>query len=233
MYEFYLDDLLLPVAPESVDTKISNQNKTVTLINEGEINLLKSPGLTEISFTAFIPGVKYPWARYQRISASQIWHPIKYLNKLEELKNSLEPFTFLIFREWHGKTDKDFKTNIRVTLESYTIKEAAKNGEDIMVDIKLKQYKPFGTKTITIKQETAEAASEREAPSNPPKSYTVDYGDTLGGIAQKTMGDGTKWPKIYELNKAAIEDAAVKAGHESAMNGNIIVPGTVIKIPQE
>jgi len=30
--------------------KIKNANKTITLINEGEVNLLKKAGLTEIEF---------------------------------------------------------------------------------------------------------------------------------------------------------------------------------------
>ena len=229
MYVFYLDDLLLPVAPESVDTKVNNQNKTVTLINEGEINLLKSPGLTEISFTAFIPGVKYPWAVYH---LSDFWHPINFLDRFEKLKTGLAPFDLIIARKWDDGSGLDFRTNMRVTLESYTIKEAAKNGKDIMVDIKLKQYKPFATKTIVVNDGSAAASGGREKPKRPEK-YTTDYGDTLGGIAQKTMGDGTLWPQIYALNKDTIEKAAIDAGNESSMNGNIVVPYTVLKIPQE
>ena len=43
MYYFYLDKLLLPVAPEKLELKIKNQNKTMKLINEGEINQIKTP----------------------------------------------------------------------------------------------------------------------------------------------------------------------------------------------
>ena len=43
MYYFYLDKLLLPVAPEKLELKIKNQNKTMNLINEGEINQIKTP----------------------------------------------------------------------------------------------------------------------------------------------------------------------------------------------
>ena len=49
MYHIYLDDVLLPIAPSKIETKIKNQNKTVNLINEGEVNILKTAGLTEIS----------------------------------------------------------------------------------------------------------------------------------------------------------------------------------------
>ncbi len=43
MYDFYLNKMLLPIAPEKLELKIKNQNKTMNLINEGEINLIKTP----------------------------------------------------------------------------------------------------------------------------------------------------------------------------------------------
>ena len=50
-YEFFLGKCLLPVAPSKLEIKINNANKTLALINEGEINILKKPGLTDIEFT--------------------------------------------------------------------------------------------------------------------------------------------------------------------------------------
>ena len=65
MYYFYLDKILLPVTPSKLTIKIKNQNKTLTEINEGEINILKKAGLSEIEFEAMIPNVKYPFAVYK------------------------------------------------------------------------------------------------------------------------------------------------------------------------
>lgn len=230
MYVFYFDDLLLPVAPGSMDTKINNQNETITLINEGEINLLKSPGLTDISFDAFIPGVKYPWAVYHYTS---FWHPSNFLERFEIFKTSLKPFDFVVARKWQDGTGLNFRTNMKVTLESYTITEEAENGKDIIVEIKLKQYKPFGTKTITIQQETATATSSttREEPAVQEVTYTIVSGDTLWGIAKRLLGDGAKWQSIYDLNKDVIEAAAVSHGKASSSTGHWIYPGTVLKMP--
>jgi len=63
MYDVYLDTMLLPVTPSKIQVKIKNQNKTITLMNDGEINLLKMAGLSDISFTALIPQLKYPFAQ--------------------------------------------------------------------------------------------------------------------------------------------------------------------------
>ena len=61
-YYFYLGNTLLPVTPQKLQLEMKNANKTYTLINEGEINVLKTPGLTEIEFDALLPNVKYPFA---------------------------------------------------------------------------------------------------------------------------------------------------------------------------
>ena len=47
-YYFYLGKTLLPVAPQKLQLKIKGANKTYTLINDGEINVLKTPGLTDM-----------------------------------------------------------------------------------------------------------------------------------------------------------------------------------------
>ena len=64
-YYFYLGKTLLPVAPQKLQLKIKGANKTYTLINECEINVLKTPGLTDIEFDALLPNVKYPFAVYK------------------------------------------------------------------------------------------------------------------------------------------------------------------------
>ena len=41
MYIFSMDGVELPVTPSKMQTKIKNNNTTVNLINEGDINILK------------------------------------------------------------------------------------------------------------------------------------------------------------------------------------------------
>lgn len=58
MYSMYIEDVLFPVTPGKISYKIGNNNKTITLINEGEVNLIKTPGLTEITIDELIlPGI--------------------------------------------------------------------------------------------------------------------------------------------------------------------------------
>ena len=63
-YYFFLGDTMLPVPPAKMTLTIKGKNKTIDLINEGEVNIIKTPGLSEISFDARFPNQKYPFANY-------------------------------------------------------------------------------------------------------------------------------------------------------------------------
>lgn len=229
MYSFYLNKILYPVAPSKLSIKINNKNKTLTLINDGEINILKTPGLTEVSFNLLLPNVKYPFSQYK---SNKFRYAEYYLNKIEKLKTNGEPFRFIVVREMQGG-DELFDTNMRVALEDYEIVEDAENGPDVTVSIKLKQYKKYGTKTITIIEPVVAAVTTtttspptvtvpppvetRPVESPPtPKTYTVVAGDCLWNICKRYFGDGSKYPEIANLNGIS--------------NPNLIYPGQVIRL---
>lgn len=149
-YDFYLRDCLLPVTPEKLQLKISNENSTINLINEGEVNILKSPGLTEIEFECLLPQTKYPFAVYK----SGFQDAAYFLNYFEKLKVEKKPFMFIVTRALpNGKAL--FNTNIKVAMEDYQIIEQAKDGFDVRVKIKLKQYRDYGTKIVKIKNDNS------------------------------------------------------------------------------
>jgi hypothetical protein len=220
-YEVYLDDCLLPVAPKKIAMKIGNANETMTLINEGEINLIRTAKLTDIEFECLLPQVKYPFAAYDSGFESADY----YLEYFEELKIEKKPFQFIVSRSLPGN---DFDTDLTVSMEDYQIIEDAGEGFDITVKIKLKQYRSYRTKTVTIKQEagaetTAAVNESRETASAPPppRTYSVVRGDCLWNIAKKFYGSGSKYTVIYDANRAVIGG-----------NPNLIYPGQVLTIPE-
>lgn len=224
MYSLYLNKVLLPVTPSKVSIKINNKNKTMTLINDGEINILKQAGLTEINFDALLPNVKYPFATYKRGKFKDAEY---FLNKLEALKKNNKPFRFILIRETQND-DELFDTNMKVSLEDYTITDDASNGIDITVSIKLKQYKSYGTKTVTIPAVTTTVSTTttvalsapvetRAVESSPtPQTYTVVEGDCLWNICKQYLGDGSKCWDIATANGIS--------------NPNLIYPGQVITL---
>ena len=127
-YSVYLDKILCPIAPSKLQLKIKNQNKTLILMNEGEVNILKTAGLTDISFDLLIPNVKYPFAKYD----SGFKRAKYFLDKFEKMKTSKKPFQFIMVRQLpNGKGL--FNTNIKVSMEDYQIKEDSKEGFDVTV----------------------------------------------------------------------------------------------------
>lgn len=159
-----------------------------------------------MSFDILLPNSKYPFATYK-----DSFQPAKYfLEEIEKLKTGMKAFQFIVSRKMpSGKVLYD--TNMKVTLEEYTIKEEAKEGFDIKVSIKLKQYRDYSTKTmqITIKQykpvavETSSSRPTNTAPTV--RTYTVVKGDCLWNIAKKYYGDGSQYMKIYNANKDKIK----------------------------
>lgn len=229
-YYFYLGNMLLPIASDKLTIKINNKNKTYDLINNQEINVLKSPGLTDIDFKVLLPNVRYPFALYKNGYQPAVY----FLNIIEKLKVNKTPFQFIVSRKLpNGKVL--FDTNIKVAIEDYKLVEEAKEGFDVKVEIKLKQYKEYSTKTmqINVKQykppvtqrpiTTTQTTGGTNATVNSTKSsgqnYTVKKGDCLWNIAKRFYGNGSKYTVIYNANKSKIK------------NPNLIYPGQVLWIP--
>lgn len=211
-YACYLAGVQMPT-PAKLTVKIKNKNKTLILLNEGEINFLRTPGLTEIVVPFTFPMLTGRSPDY-------------YLGTLERLKTSKEPTQFILVRcSPDGRTLYD--TNMRVSVEDYNIVEDATKGLDVAVDVNLKQWRNYGTKTATVEQpaESGQAATvtvekERDASTAPTaKTYTVKAGDSLWAIAAKYYGKGAEYSKIASANTDKIS------------NPNLIYPGQVLTIP--
>ena len=211
-YDFYLGTCLLPIAPEKLEVKINNANKTLTLINEGEINILKTPELTDISFDCRIPQVKYPFATYK----SGFKDATYFLDYFESLKVVKKPFQFIVSRTMpNGKVL--FATNMKVSLEDYKITEQAKNGFDLIIKIKLKQYREYSTKTLNIKFNKYNATVQKtRSTESKPKSKSYKVGDIVnfhGGTHYYSSYPGAKgYPARAGKAKITIANGSGK-GH--------------------
>lgn len=223
MYNFYFGKTLLPVAPSKLQLKINNANKTYTLINDGEINVLKTPDLTDIDFEILLPNTKDSYGKYKDGFKTPNW----YLKKLKKYKQKKKTFQFIVTRSAPNGKKKRYSTNMKVSLEDYTIIEDADNGLDTVVSIRLKQYRKYGTKKCKISTDKNDAmvmsaTENRDVSDNAPiaKTYTVMKGDSLWKIAATHLGSGSRWNEIYNLNKSAIGG-----------NPNLIYPGQVFTLP--
>lgn len=222
-YDFYMDKCLLPIPPDKLQIKVNNTNKTVTLINEGEVNILKRAGLTEIEFGCMIPQVRYPFAVYK----SGFRDAGYFLDYFEALKNGKKPFRFIVCRRFPDG-GRLFNTNIKVSLEDYKITEDAKEGFDLNFQVKLKQWRDYGAREVRLfsgsmgTQAGVEPSREEETSPSPSetRTYTVVKGDCLWTIAKRFYGDGSKYSVIYNANKDVVGGSP-----------NRIYPGQILVIP--
>ena len=281
-YKFYFNKDVLPVTPGAITTTFKNQNKTITLINEGEVNLPKAPGLTEYSFKFMLPWCNYPFVNmnYPQMLTDAIptVHSVlsgkwklsnvenffkkfnlkkfimgdedklsifpsqdEWLTKLSKYKTEKKAFQFKIQRidsgfsldklpiannidvqGWTMRTGHvqfaGWTTDMMVTLEDCKIIEDAKEYKDVWVEVKLKEFVPYGTKSFEVKdgklvekggsttEAKAEADKENAAKSALGEENAKSLDQQIADVRDKNMQD------LQNSRAQAKADAVKKAG---------------------
>lgn len=227
-YYFYLDDIMLPIPPAKMDIRIRNKNKTVSLINEGEINIIKTEGLKEISFDLLLPNMNYPFADYSQttteigvsafvnlfggslgilgeLGKSYSFKSAEYyLSKIKTAKEAKTPTRLIIVR-MTPNFKLLFDTNLIVTIEDYSIREDAKNGFDAVVPLRLKEYKYYATKELEIKtdengNETYTVKENRITDKTTPKVWQITKEKSVYEAVKLASGGGLNWRTVMNLN---------------------------------
>lgn len=203
----------MPETPAKLDIKVKGQNQTLTLLNEGEINFLKSPGLTEVTLPLTFPMM------------GGVHRPEYYLSLLETLKVGKRTTQFIMTRT-SPAGQLLFDTNIKVSVEDYSIAENASNGLDITVEVKLKQYRDYGTKTVTIntevKRATAAVTQEKPKQAAATQNSKIVAGDKVKIISGAVYGGlstarGMKVPSAYIGKWYTVTKVQTNAGVEEAL----------------
>ncbi|MBR1810262.1 MAG: hypothetical protein IJ766_01260 [Clostridia bacterium] len=107
-YYFYLNQLLLPVAPAYFQVHYPGKNKTYDLAAGGEIVLPEQPGLCEYSFGVLLPSVPYPFAQY----SGGFLPPEYYIRALMRLRDAAAPFDLLVIRTLTADTALRFAARL-------------------------------------------------------------------------------------------------------------------------
>lgn len=197
MYDIYIDRMLIPVNPERITISTKNKNETISLINSAEMNILKNDGLRDISLKIVLPAYKYPY-----INTLQGFNkPKHYLDKLARLKENRKPFQFIIARKYpSGK--QYFNTNIKVSLEEYNHEDDVSEGMDIVVNIKLKEYRdPRATKLNMLDDKlSAFITMPRPVTKVFDRIVSTGVGEKLWNVTRQYTGGIEKMGQIMKLN---------------------------------
>lgn len=195
-YYVYLGGVELPVPPERIELTVNGKNETVELADGTEINLVQTPGLSDVAFTALLPAMPYHFAPHAQ-------KPAYYMAALERFMTGKQPFQFVVTRGLPSG-GRLHSTNLTVTLEHYTVTDDAGEGFDTTVKIALRQFRPYETGLVPVTQNadgtyTAQAAGRPDTRQTP-VSYTVQPGDTLPNIALRMFGDTAKYTALLAGN---------------------------------
>jgi len=147
-YLFLIGPVLLPVTPAALNIEMGGNNQTVTLINDGEINILHDPKLKEASFEVLLPtGNRYPFATYN-LGGAEASAFTMYFRLLMERKI---PFPFIVVKMAAGSMIPRGYSYMNAVIESCSQKEDASEGPDVIVELRLKEYREYATIRVDAK----------------------------------------------------------------------------------
>jgi LysM repeat protein len=186
----------LPVNPPEIKIGDAAGGKTYEVSGLGEINIIQSPKLKDISFESFFPAVSYPFL------ASKTWiDPVFYVMVILDWMEKKHPIRFVY-------TGATFDVNLPMSIEKFEWKEAAGSG-DIEYSISLKEFAFYGARPVILTKDGASTKTKpRPSDKQKPKTYKLVAGDTLIKVARVQLGNEGRWQEIQKLN--GIKDAQLR-----------------------
>lgn len=197
-----------PIPPEKIQYTANGKNETITLIDGGEINLIKPFGLTDIKMDLLLPMVPYEFASYPSGTFQDADY---YLELIEYLAVCESFFQLDIYKELPDGTQlKPFEMS--VTLEKYKITEdAGEYGFDKLLTLELKQFRNYGTKILQLNDDGFTYKVNRIDEKQVLRVVMVKEGEDLYDICMREFGkaDTETLDYIYSLNKVSINEGNV------------------------
>lgn len=216
------DRFEFPSLPAEITVKNGANLLSYKIIRLGSVKIPRGTNCEEISWDGYFFGS----SKVGEPMMQNFVEPKRCVTILEDLRDNGTPVTLMA---------TDVGINRDVTVTDFQWKPYGGHG-NIKYSIVFTQWKDLQVKTVktyTTHFTPNSAADTPEPRPEPPaaETYTIGSGDTLWKIAQKHLGNGTDWQKIYAANKDVIEEAAKKHGKSSSDNGHWIYPGVTLTIP--
>lgn len=184
----------LPVIPSEFERVIDAGYDTNSIIGLGDVAVLTSNGLAQLSLSSFFPNKEYSFNEY-----SNVPKPYDMVRYFKEWKNK-GTVVRVIF------TGTDINQEMYITNFSYGERDGT---GDVYYTMDLLEYRPIIVPTITENNSNNTQNTNRPTDtnnknnsSNKQKIHKVVKGDCLWDIAQKYYGKGSLYPKIKEANKS-------------------------------
>ena len=204
----------LPVIPSEFERVIDAGYDTNAIIGLGDVAVLTSNGLAQLSLSSFFPNNEYSFNEY-----SNVPKPYDMVRYFKEWKNKGTVVRVIL-------TGTDINQEMYVTNFSYGERDGT---GDIYYSMDLLEYRPIIVPTVTENNSNNTQNTNRPTDtnnkndsSNKQKTHKVVKGDCLYDIAKKYYGNGNSYPKIKEANKSK---------YPSLAKSNVIYVGMELIIP--
>lgn len=211
-----------PVLPENIEVSEAGRSKTYEISKLGEVNIAKGLKLREINFESIFPANWFPGCN---VTERELFEPNHYIeDKIQKWRIDNPPMQLVM-------TGSTMNLNIPVTIEKFIWSEEGGAVGDIKFQIAFKEYRMYEAKKAKVQDKITTSGSttvvmnkNKSTPARPdmrvkPKTYTLVAGDNLWKVAQKVLGDGSKYKQIQTLN--GIKDSELKK----------LPVGKVLKLP--
>lgn len=185
------NELWFPVNPTEINIRRDRSLETFQIINLGEVDFPHGEKIKEISFSSFFPAVYDPsYCRYSDIPDPQLT-----MNAINTWMSEREPLRLMI---------TPGEVNVLVILSSHNSTFKANEPGDVYFDLTFRTWREYRIRTLDEIDSDTALTEARPDLSPVPKTYLVQFGDTLWGIAKLNLGSGSRWREIYEANAAVI-----------------------------
>lgn len=174
----------LSVNPPEISVTQDNKDKTIDLLNVGEINVPGMRGLIKVSLATFLPDSNSPF--FTGTTPEQIVQAVK------KAKNGQKAIRIII-------SGSDVNTQFNVS----SMNEIYKEGQgDIYISWSFIELRDLNTGQVAsfVRRYTDTGLCTRRTTRSVPKAVTVQNGDTLWNLARRYYDDGSRWKDIAMAN---------------------------------
>lgn len=183
----------LSVNPSALSVTQDSKDKTIELLNVGEVNVPGNRGLIKVSISTFLPDSDSPFYGGNA--------PENVIQSLKKAKNGKKTIRIII-------SGSDINTLFTVSSMSETYKEGQ---ADIYISWSFVESRDLNTGQIAswVKRYTSTGLCTRSTSRSVPKVVVVQKGDTLWNLARQYYDDGSRWKDIAYANDLVVDDLTI------------------------
>lgn len=204
------DSITLPVQPPSYSVSVSNNNSVINIQSIGDINMIGKTGLQKISFSTFLPGIDYEFAKAVDTA--------DYIKRLNAIRNDDTNCHLTIVGT---------SVDLDVTIDSFNYEDSSPVG-DIDISLSFTEYKHIGENTKQIDKKTDLNQRKITALDKVKANLVYRKGDTpltfLNRAISKTNSRGLD---VNQTKYLSYVKSLIKTASEKKISFN---PGDLINI---